>query len=351
MSLEMPLHLPLVLAAIVALFRDRADLVAENLALRQQLSSLAHIGKRPRLRPLDRFFWAMLSRYWSRWRQLLVIVQPSTVIAWHRKGFRLLWRWKSRKRRHPGRPRIAPEIRRLIAQMANNVGWGAPRIHGELCKLGIEISQATVSRYMPKPPPRPGSRQSWSTFLTNHRHELLAIDFAVVPTIGFDILYIFFVLSVDRRKILHFNVTKCPTAEWTAQQVIEACPFELPGRFLVRDNDSIYGATFVKRVDSLGLEQVKTAPRAPWQNCFAERWIGSLRRECLDHIIAMNERQLRGVIARYVDYFHEDRTHLGLAKDTPTGREVEGPELGAVVAFPRVGSLHHRYARERRRAA
>jgi len=267
MSLEMPLHLPLAIAAIVALFKDRADLVAENLALRQQLSSLAHLGMRPKLRPLDRLFCAMLCRYWPRRRQLLVIVQPNTVIAWHRKGFKLLWRWKSRKRRRPGRPKIGPQLRRLIAQMANNnVGWGAPRIHGELCKLGIKISQATVSRYMPKPPPRPGSRQSWSTFLTNHRHELLAIDFAVVPTIGFDILYIFFVLSVDRRQILHFNVTKHPTAEWTAQQVVEACPFELPGRFLVRDNDSIYGAAFVKSVGNLGLEQVKTAPRSPWQN-------------------------------------------------------------------------------------
>lgn len=217
-------------------------------------------------------------------------------------------------------------------------------IHGELRKLGFEVSQATVSRYMPKRPPRPGVRQSWSTFLANHRHELLAVGFAVVPTL--EVLCVFFVMSVECREILHFNVTKHPTAQWTAQQVVEACPFDLPGRFLIRGNDSIYGAEFVKRVDSLGLEQVKIAPRSPWQNCFAERWISSLRRDCLDHVIALNERQLSRVIRAYVDYYHRDRTHLGLEKDAPEGRAEEGPDLGEVVALPRVGGLHHRYTRE-----
>jgi len=232
-----------------------------------------------------------------------------------------------------------------------NVGWGAPRIHGELLKLGIELSEITVSRYMPKHPPPAGSRQRWATFLRNHLHETLAIDFAVVPTATFGIVYVFFVLSLERRRILHFNVTRHPTAEWTAQQVIEACPFDLPGRFLIRDNDKIYGAYFQNRVDGLGLEQKRTAFRSPWQNGFAERWIGSLRRDCLDHIIAVNERQLRSVIRSYVDYYHEDRTHLGLEKDTPEGRSVELREIGKVVAIPRVGGLHHRYSREMRRAA
>ena len=182
-------------------------------------------------------------------------------------------------------------------------------------------------------------------------HEILAVDFAVVPTATFGILYVFFVLSLDRRRVLHFNVTRHPTAEWTAQQVVEACAFDLPGRFLIRDNDKIYGMKFRTRVDGLGLKQIRTAFRSPWQNGFAERWIGSLRRDCLDHVIAINERQLRRVIRSYVDYYHADRTHLGLEKDAPEKRPIEPREIGAVVAFPRVGGLHHRYTRELQRAA
>ena len=232
-----------------------------------------------------------------------------------------------------------------------NVGWGAPRIHGELLKLGIEISEITVSRYLPKRPPSAGSRQRWATFLHNHLHETLAIDFAVVPTATFGIIYLFFVLSLERRRVLYFNVTQYPTAEWAAQQVVEACPFELPGRFLVRDNDKIYGARFRDRIDGLGLKQIRTAFRSPWQNGFAERWISSLRRDCLDHVIVINERQLRCVIGSYVAYYHADRTHLGLEKDTPEERVVESREDGKVISIPRVGGLHHRYSRELRRAA
>jgi transposase InsO family protein len=279
------------------------------------------------------------------------MVKPATVLAWHRKGFKLFWRWKSRKR-GLGRPRIPLEIRRLIIEMATmNVGWGAPRIHGELLKLGIEISEVTVSRYMPEVPAPMGSRQRWATFFRNHLHETLAIDFAVVPTATFGILYVFFVLSLDRRRVLHFNVTRHPTAEWTAQQVVEACAFDLPGRFLIRDNDKIYGKVFSDRVDGLGLEQIRTAFRSPWQNGFAERWIASLRRDCLDHIIPINERQLRRVIRSYVNYYHADRTHLGLDKDAPKERPIEPQEIGAIVALPRVRGLHHRYTRELPRAA
>jgi len=249
-------------------------------------------------------------------------------------------------------PRVSIEVRKLISKMAEmNVGWGAPRIHGELLKLGIVISEITVSRHMPKRPPASGSRQRWATFMCNHLHETLAIDFAVVPTVTFGIVYVFFVLSLERRRVLHFNVTRHPTAAWTAQQVVEACAFDLPGRFLIRDNDKIYGAYFQNRVDGLGLEQKRTAFRSPWQNGFAERWIGSLRRDCLDHVIAVNERQLRRVVRSYVEYYHNDRTHLGLEKDTPEERRVEPRETGEVVAIPRVGGLHHRYSRELRRAA
>ncbi len=347
----MPLKLPLIVAIIVAVFKDRADLVAENIALRHQLSCLRHQKSRPKLRTIDRVFWVLLSRFWSRWMELLAMVKPATVLAWHRQGFSLFWRWKSLKR-GPGRPRIPEDVRKQIVQMAEmNVGWGAPRIHGELLKLGIEISEITVSRYMSKRHPAVGSRQRWATFLHNHLHEVLAINFAVVSTVTFGIVYVFFVLSLERRRVLHFNVTEHPTAGWTAQQVIEACPFDGPGRFLIRDNDRIYGTYFRDRVDGLGLEQIRTAFRSPWQNGFAERWIGSLRRDCLDHVIAINERQLRRVVRSYVDYYHEDRTHLGLEKDAPQERSVEPREMGEVVAIPRVGGLHHRYSRELRSAA
>jgi hypothetical protein len=348
---RMSSKLLLILSIVAAVFKNRADLVAENIALRHQLSCFIYQRPRPRFRPVDRVFWVLLSRFWNGWRGSLAVVRPATVLSWHRKGFKLFWRWKSRKR-GPGRPRISTEVRMLIVEMAEmNVGWGAPRIHGELLKLGFDISEITVSRYMPKRRPSAGSRQRWATFLSNHLHETLAIDFAVVPTATFGILYVFFVLSLDRRRVLHFNVTRHPTAEWTAQQVVEACAFDLPGHYLIRDNDEIYGTEFRKRVDGLGLEQIRTAYRSPWQNGFAERWIASLRRDCLDHVIAISERQLRRAIRSYVNYYHVDRTHLGLAKDAPEERLIETHEMGEVVAFPRVGGLHHRYSREIQRAA
>jgi len=347
----MPFKLSAILSMTAAIFKERADLIAENMALRHQLSCLIHRERQPKLRPVDRVFWVLLSRFWNGWKESLAIVKPATVLAWHRKGFRLFWRWKSRKR-GLGRPRIPLEIRRLIIEMATmNVGWGAPRIHGELLKLGIEISEITVSRDMPKVPSPAGSRQRWATFFRNHLHETLTIDFAVVPTATFGILYVFFVLSLDRRRVLHFNVIQHPTAQWTAQQVVEACPFDLFGRFLIRDNDKIYGKVFRDRVDGLGLEQIRTAFRSPWQNGFAERWIASLRRDCLDHAIPINERQLRRVIRSYVDYYHADRTHLALGKDAPKERPIEFREMGEVVAFPRVGGLHHRYTRKLQKAA
>jgi putative transposase len=207
----MPFKLALFISITAAAFKDRADLVAENVALLHQLSCLIRRGPRPKLRPVDRVFWVLLSRFWHGWRKSLVMVKPATVVAWHRKGFRVFWRWKSRNR-GVGRPGISGEVRRLIIEMAEmNVGWGAPRIHGELLKLGVKISEITVSRCMPKRPPPAGSRQRWSAFLRNHLHETLAVDFAVVPTATFGILYVFFVLSLDRRRVLHFNVTQHPT--------------------------------------------------------------------------------------------------------------------------------------------
>ncbi len=226
---------------------------------------------------------------------------------------------------------------------AANPTWGAPRIHGELLKLGFTVAQSTVSRYLPrnrKPP-----SQGWRTFLRNHLRETIAIDFAVVPTVTFGLLYVFVVLSLNRRKLLHINVTAHPTAEWTAQQMVEALPWETTARYVIRDRDRIYGVPFRRRVAGLGLQEVPTAPRSPWQNAYAERFIGSLRRECLDHVIALNEKHLRRVLSDYARYYNASRTHLSLGKDPPEPRLVQRREFGEVVAFPQVGGLQHRYER------
>ncbi|MCP4753152.1 MAG: helix-turn-helix domain-containing protein, partial [Proteobacteria bacterium] len=229
------------------------DLAAENRALRQQLAALNHKTKRPRLRLRDRVFWVLLSKFWSKWRDVLVIVQPETVVKWHRQGFKLFWRFKSR-RKGPGKPPIAPEVRKLILEMAMaNPTWGAPRIHGELMKLGIEISQRTVSNYMPKARPKPPS-QTWRTFLKNHIGKC-SMDFFTVPTAGFRVRYVHVILNHERRKVVHFNVTSNPTAEWTAQQVVEAFPWDTAPKYLMRDRDSIYSKTFTKRVKGMGIEE------------------------------------------------------------------------------------------------
>jgi len=222
----------------------------------------------------------------------LIVVKPETVIGWHRKDFKLYWTWKSRNR--GGRGAIDAEIRTLIRRMAReNPTWGAPRVHGELLKLGFEASEATVSRYMPrrrKPP-----SQNWRSFLRNHARGLVSIDFLVVPTATFRILYVFLVLEHERRRIVHFNVTQGPSAQWTAQQLVNAFPYDSAPKYLIRDRDKIYGATFVRRVRAIGIEQVLTAPRSPWQNPYCERVIGTLRRECLDHFIVLGEQHLRRI--------------------------------------------------------
>ena len=327
---------------IRVIFANRATIVAENLALRHQLGILQRSVKRPRLRQRDRIFWAWLSRLWPGWRDSLAIVKPETVIRWHRDGFKLYWRWKSRGK--VGRPKIDAEIRRLIRQMSReNVTWGAPRIQSELALLGIAIDETTVGRYMirhRKPP-----SQTWRTFLDNHVSDIAAIDFFVVPTVRFQLLYCFIVLRHDRRRIVHFNVTRHPTARWTGQQIVEAFPFDEAPRFMIRDRDGIYGHDFSERVKHMGIEEVITAPRSPWQNPFAERMIGSIRRDCLDHVIVFNETHLRRILKGYFAYYHESRTHLSLDRNAPVPRNIEPPERGKVIAIPQVGGLHHRYTR------
>jgi putative transposase len=330
------------LATARSSLRPQRELALENLALRQQLAILQCKTKRPKLTKADRAFWVALSRLWPDWQNALLVLKPQTVIGWHRKGFRLYWSWKSRNR--GGRPLIDAEIRTLIRRMAReNSTWGAPRIHGELLKLGFELGEATVSRYMPlrrKPP-----SQSWRTFLQNHSKDLVSIDFFVVRTATFRVLYVFLVLEHERRRIVHFNVAEGPSAQWTGQQLVNAFPYDSAPRSVLRDRDKIYGADFVRRVRAMGIEQVLTAPRSPWQNPYCERVVGTLRRECLDHVIVLGEQHLRRILRKYLEYYHSSRTHLALDKDAPEPRERESTEGGNVIALPMVGGLHHRYTR------
>ncbi len=331
------------LGALRAALRTRAHLTLENLALRQQLALLRRRSKRPQFGRLDRLLWVWLSKQWDGWRKGLHLVRPDTVIRWHRQGFRAYWAWKSRRGR-TGRPRVASELADLVRTMAvANALWGAPRIHGELLKLGFDVSQGTVARLMPRRPKPPS--QTWRTFLQNHVADLAAVDFFVVPTATFRILYVFVVLLHHRRRVVHFNVTETPTAAWTAQQIVEAFPDDSAPRYLLRDRDGTYGQEFRQRVKGIGIVEVLTAPRSPWQNAFAERLIGTIRRELLDHVIVLNQQHLRRRLRSYFRYYHGSRTHLALEKDAPEPRAVEPPEYGRVVALPHVGGLHHRYVR------
>jgi transposase len=332
------------LAAIRVFFRSRQDTALEILALRQQVAALKWKRTRPRLNRLDRLFWTTLRRVWPRWTDVLLIVKPETVIGWHRAGLRLYWRWRSRPQ--GGRPKITTEIRALIRRMAEeNAGWGAPKIHGELLKLGFEVSERTVARYLRRIRRRGDPGKRWLAFLQNHREVIVALDFFTVPTVTFRLLYCFFVIAHGRRKILHFNVTPDPTAEWVVQQLREACPEAAPYRYVVLDRDSKFDAEVIAFLRATGLKPKRTSVQAPWQNGTAERWVGSCRREILDHVIALNEQHLRWLIQDYVRYHHQDRIHDSLEKDTPDRRLVEHQPAGkaVVVSMPRLGGLHHRY--------
>ncbi len=327
-----------------ALCIPRAELVLENLALRQQVTALKQRRPRPTLDDVDRAFWVALRAAWDRWADILVVVKPDTVVRWHRERFKRHWAKLSRHR-HPGRPRIAREIRQLVRAMALDNRWGAPRIHGELLKLGIVVSEATVSRYMPRRQAEPDKVQTWLTFLRNHREAIAAMDFFTVPTVQLRVLYGFVVLDHGRRRILHVAATFNPTAAWTIQQLREAFPYDTAPRYLLFDRDSIFSRAVVKFVEAMGTKPVRTAYRSPWQNPFVERWIGSCRRELLDHVVALNEGHLLRLVREYVAYYHHDRTHLGLEKDAPITRSVTArPSSRAqVIALPRVGGLRRRY--------
>jgi putative transposase len=298
---------------------------------------------RPRLAPWDRVLWVWLSRVWPGWRSSLLIVQPATVLAWHRQGFQFYWRWRS-SAHSVGRPRLDAELRHLIQRMAReNPTWGRRRIQAELALLGYEVAELTVAKYMHRTSPRPSP--TWRAFLTAHARELVAIDFFVVPTLTFRLLFVFVVLRHDRRELLHLNVTDHPSALWTARQLVEAFPEDTAPRYLLRDRDGIYGQDFSRRVERMGIREVRIAPCAPWQNPFVERVIGSLRRECLDHFLILSEAHLRRLLRAYVAYYNTTRPHQSLDNNSPQPRVIEPPPCGRIIAIPQVGGLHHRYQR------
>jgi putative transposase len=334
-----------ILAAFAVFFRRRLDLSLEVLALRQQVAVLKRKRRRPVLSPLDRLFWSVLQSVWPRWSDVLAIVKPATVIAWHRRGFQLYWRWRSRRR--SGRPRVSEEVRNLIRQMRlENAGWGAPKIHGELLQLGFAVSERTVARYLRGLRPRTNkSDQLWKVFLANHREAIVAFDFFAVPTLTFKVLYCFFILEHGRRKILHCNVTAHPTSEWVVQQLREAFPEADPYRYAIFDHDSKFNVDVAHLLISTGLQPKRTSIQAPWQNGIAERWIGSCRREMLDQVIPLNERHLRRMLREYATYHNDDRVHDALNKNAPNGRPVDQRPSSAasVISQPRLGGLHHRY--------
>ena len=339
-----PRHL---LGWMVSAFHSREDLVLENLALHQQLLALHAQRPRRRFTALHKLFWVALKTFWSGWRKPLILVTPRTVVNWHQAGFRLYWAWVSRVRPVGGRMRVSKEVRDLIFRMvAENPTWGAPRIHGELLKLGFDLSERSVSRWMRRAPRAPDLVKRWLTFLRNHREAIAAMDFFTVPTLTFGVLYCFFVIGHDRRKILHFNVTRNPNTLWVVQQLREAWAYQQPHRFLLFDRDAKFGAEVVAAVREMGSQPTRTAFRSPWQNGVAERWVGSYRRDLLDHVIILNERHLKRLMSAYLLYYHEDRTHLGLGKDTPVGRVAASVSPGGnkIISWPRLGGLHHRYA-------
>src|SRR5450755_3581515 len=330
-----------VLAVLASPFKSKLRLEAENAVLRHQLNVVRRrLPGRVRLTNNDRWFFIQLYRWFPSILQVLTIIRPETLVRWHRTGFRCYWRWKS----FPlgGRPQIHTELRVLIRRMSvENPLWGAPRIHGELLKLGFEIAQSSVAMYMVRRRGPPS--QGWRTFLRNHAPDIAAMDLFVVPTIGFDLLYAFVIVRLGRRDLLWINVTANPTAEWVARQITEAFPWDEAPHYLIRDRDRIYGSVVTRRLRAMGIRDKPTAPASPWQNGFAERLIGSIRRECVDHIIILGEAHLRRILRSYACYYNGIRTHRSLNKDAPVSRSVQ--RTGVISSRAILGGLHHHYGR------
>ena len=322
--------------------KTKTQLILENIFLHKQLEIYQRTDPKLKIKQTDRLFFSLMKDILSNWKERIFIVKPDTVIKWHRTAFRIHWRWKSRQK--GGRPKVNWEVINLIKQMAKeNSEWGAPRIHGELLKLGFNICESTVQRYMPKKGKR-NNGQNWKTFLKNHSKEIISIDFLTVPTINFKLLHVIVVVEHYRRKLIYFNVTKNPTAEWSIQQIRNLLfDYDTP-KYLIRDRDKKYGTLLGSKKNRFGIDEIVTSYRSPWQNGYVERVIGSIRRECLDHVIVLNENHLRTILSDYVSYYNKYRTHMGLNKDSPEGRPVQTE--GKIDKTPIVNGLHHYYFRQ-----
>ena len=333
--------LTLLLASVRGAVRDRSDLLTENLLLRHQLAVLTRpTRRRPRLRTPDKLLWVLARRLRRDWRRHLVLVRPETVVRWHRQAWRLFWRWRSRSRL--GRPRLSPELRELIARMSrDNPLWGSERIRGELLKLGLAVSKRSIRRYRWRPPRRPS--QTWRTFLRNHAQTTWAADLFTVQTLTFRTLYVLLLITHSRRELVHVAVTAHPTAAWVWRQLVEATAWGRRPQHLVRDRDADYGGDFAARARGLGIETVLTPVRAPRANAIAERVVRTLRNDCLDHLIPLNEAHLRRALAEYLPYYNTERPHRSLLLEPPLPR---APARSRPVQVrPVLGGLHHVYRR------
>ena len=310
--------------------------------LRQQLNIYKRKNKRPKIENIDRIILVWLSKIFAKWKSALIIVKASTLLSWRRKGFKLYWKRKSRR---VGRPNIDWQLIKLIRKMQKeNPLWSAQRIQGELGKLGFSVCDNTVAKYMRKPKTDPEKMQRWLTFFRNHAPYIVGIDLAVVRTISFKALYVFIAISHDKRRILHFSVSSKPHSQWAIQQLRETFAFDETTKYVIRDNDGIYSNEFKQTIRKFGLKDTPTAPRSPWQNPVCERVIGTLRRECLDHVIILNERHLHDVLHEYIfEYYNVARTHMSIDKDSPVHRPAQG--TGKIVSKPILGGLHHIYSR------
>ncbi len=332
----------LIFEFLMLIFRSKQGIALENLALRQQLAVQQRSIKRPKIKNTDRIFWVWLSSIWNNWKSSLIIVKPPTVIGWHKKGFKLYWKWKSRR---VGRPNVDWQLIKLIRRMQKeNPTWTAQRIQGELVKLGLEVADNTVAKYMLKPKADPEKRQRWLTFLRNHAKYTVGIDFLVARTIFFKSIHVFVAISHDRRRILHFAVSSNPHSQWAIQQLRETFAFDETTKYVIRDNDKIFSEDFKRTIKRFGLKDKPTAFRSPWQNPICERVIGTLRRECLDYMIILNKKHLYNVLHEYIfEYYNVSRTHMSLEKDSPIHRPAK--ITGKIISKPILGGLHHVYNR------
>ncbi len=345
--------------AVLDLCRSKQQLLLENALLRQQLIVLRRQVNRPQFTKADRAILVVLASRLRTWKSALFAVQPDTLLQWHRKGFRLFWKRKSKTASR--QPKIPIETVELIRQMAQeNRLWGAERIRGELLKLGIRVCKRTVQKYMRRArksgTPEGKSNQNWSTFLHNHANQVWACDFLQLYDLFFKPLFVFFIIQLDSRRIVHFNVTRCPTDEWTAQQLREVTPFGEVPRFLIRDNDSKYAEKFTQVAKVSGIEVLRTPFKAPKANAYCEGFLGSVRRECLDHVLILGERHLHRAVKEYVRYYNSARPHQGIRQCIPQEAGQPGASgherslggsvtAGKVISFPVLGGLHHDYRR------